>query len=43
MTGGAKVKDITETEGTGTKKFAFEQSGLTGTDSIEFEEEVQIT
>jgi hypothetical protein len=43
MEGGVKVKDITETEGTGTKKFAFEQSGLTGTDSLEFEEEVQIT
>jgi hypothetical protein len=42
MEGGSKVKDITETEGTGTKKFAFEQSGLTGTDSLEFDEPVQI-
>lgn len=42
MEGGVKVKDFTETEGTGTKKFAFEPSGLTGTDSLEFDEPVQI-
>ncbi len=39
---GKKIKLITETEGSGTKKFAFEQSGLTGTDELEFEEEVKI-
>ncbi len=39
---GAKFKVITETEGKGTKTFAFEQSGLTGTDELEFEEEVKI-
>lgn len=42
MEGGGKIKNITETEGSGTKKFAFEESGLTGTDSLEFGEEVQI-
>jgi hypothetical protein len=42
MLEGPKVKDITETEGKGTKVFAFEQSGLTGTDEIEFDEEVLI-
>ena len=40
--GGVKVKDITETEGSGTKKFAFEESGLTSTNELEFEEEVEI-
>ena len=39
---GANFKVITETEGKGTKTFAFEQSGLTGTDELEFEEEVKI-
>ncbi len=43
MEGGVKIKGITETEGSGTKTFAFEQSGLTGTDLLEFDEEVQIT
>ncbi len=39
---GTKFKVITETEGKGTKAFKFEQSGLTGTDELEFEEEVKI-
>ncbi|MGP0100919.1 MAG: hypothetical protein ACLPUT_04760 [Solirubrobacteraceae bacterium] len=43
MEGGSKVKDITETEGTGAKTFGFEESGLTGIDELEFDEEVQIT
>ncbi len=42
MLGGPKVKAITETEGKETKVFAFEQSGLTGTDELTFEEEVMI-
>lgn len=40
--GGSEIKDITETEGTGAKKFAFEQSGLESTDTLTFEEEVEI-
>jgi hypothetical protein len=40
--GGSEITDITETEGTGAKKFAFQQSGLTSTDSIEYEEAVEI-
>jgi hypothetical protein len=40
--GGGKFKDITETEGTGTKKFSFEQSGLKSTDTLAFEENVKI-
>lgn len=43
MEGGIKFKSFTETEGTGAKKFGPEESGLTGTDSLEFEEEVQVT
>jgi hypothetical protein len=39
---GTKFKLITETEGKGFKTFAFEASGLTGTDELEFEEEVMI-
>ncbi len=39
---GKKFKVITETEGKGTKAFKFEESGLTGTDELEFEEEVKI-
>jgi hypothetical protein len=33
---GGKVKLITETSGEGLKKFAFEQSGLSSTDELEF-------
>jgi hypothetical protein len=40
--GGKKVKDITETEGKGPKEFKFEESGLTNTDELTFEEEVKI-
>jgi hypothetical protein len=40
--GGSEITDITETEGTGAKKFAFLQSGLASTDSIEYEEAVEI-
>jgi hypothetical protein len=39
---GRKIKDITETEGSGAKKFAFEESGLSSTNELEFEEEVEI-
>ncbi len=40
--GGKEIEDITETEGSGTKKFSFEKSGLTGTDLLTFEEDVKI-
>ncbi len=39
---GKEVTDITETEGSGTKSFKFEQSGLESTDSLTYEEEVEI-
>jgi hypothetical protein len=42
MEGGLKFKAITETQGSGVKTFGPEPSGLKGTDSLEFEEEVQI-
>jgi hypothetical protein len=40
--GGKKIKDITETEGTGIKPFPFEESGLNSTNELEFEEAVEI-
>jgi hypothetical protein len=39
---GKEVTDITETEGTGLIKFGFEQSGLKSTDTLTYEEEVEI-
>jgi hypothetical protein len=39
---GKEVKDITETEGSGLESFKFEQSGLASTDSLTYEEEVEI-
>jgi hypothetical protein len=40
--GGVKIKAITETEGTGIKNFPFEESGLSSTNELTFEEEVEI-
>ena len=40
--GGKKIKDVTETEGKGIKNFAFEESGLSSTNTLTFEEEVEI-
>jgi hypothetical protein len=40
--GGVKHVAITETEGSGLKKFPFEQSGLSSTNEITFEEAVEI-
>jgi hypothetical protein len=39
---GKKVKDITETEGSGIKTFKFEPSGLETTDTLKFEEKVEV-
>ena len=39
---GKEETDLTETEGTGLIKFAFEQSGLKSTDTLTYEEEVEI-
>jgi hypothetical protein len=40
--GGKEKAPITETKGEGLKSFAFEQSGLTSTDTLTFEEEVEL-
>lgn len=39
---GKKVKDITEAEGSGLKTFKFEPSGLSLTDTLKFEEAVEV-
>ncbi|HYM56227.1 MAG TPA: hypothetical protein VES97_12765, partial [Solirubrobacteraceae bacterium] len=40
--GGIEITDILEAEGKGIKNFALEQAGLTTTDTLTFEEEVEI-
>jgi hypothetical protein len=39
---GKKTKDITETQGEGQKKFAFTESGLASTNTLKFEEAVEV-
>ncbi len=39
---GKKILDITETEGKGPKEFKFEESGLSSTNTLTFEEELEI-